>query len=126
MGGYAMHLQPDLAVSYYGIITVTTEPRLETVEMRNGVGAWWPFFSDRERTLLQELELADESEHRFGPVFIPYTFVIDGERIIHSVYNGWWFVGRPTVEDIRQDMGAIFSKRNDWEYRKEWSAGGLK
>ena len=46
---YAIHLQPDLAVSYYGLITVTTEPRLETVEMRNGVGAHWPFLSDTER-----------------------------------------------------------------------------
>ena len=54
-----MHLQPDLAVSYYGIVTVTTEPRLETVEMRNGVGAPWPFLSDTERKLLNELELAD-------------------------------------------------------------------
>ena len=125
MGGYAMHLQPDLAVSYYGIVTVTTEPRLETVEMRNGVGALWPFFSDQQRKLLHELDLADESEHRFGPVFIPYTFVLDGDRTIHSVYNGWWFVGKPTVEEIRQDMRAIFSKRNDWSYNREWTAGGL-
>ena len=121
-----MHLQPDLAVSYYGIVTVTTEPRLETVEMRNGVGALWPFLSDHERKLLNELELADESEHRFGPVFIPYTFVLEGDRTIHSVYNGWWFVGKPTVEDIRQDMRVVFSKRDDWEYRKEWTAGGLE
>ncbi len=121
-----MHLQPDLAVSYYGIVTVTTEPRLETVEMRNGVGALWPFLGDHERKLLNELELADESEHRFGPVYIPYSFILDADRTIHRVYNGWWFVGRPSVEDIRQDMRAIFSKRNDWEYRKEWTAGGLE
>ncbi|MCH7477312.1 MAG: hypothetical protein IIA14_04325 [SAR324 cluster bacterium] len=125
MGGYAMHLQPDLAVSYYGILTVTTEPRLETVEMRNGVGALWPYLSDPERKLLRELDLVDESEHRYGPVFIPTTFVLDAERTIYSVYNGWWFVGRPTVEEIRQDMRAIFSKREDWEYRKEWTAGGI-
>ncbi|MCH8841509.1 MAG: hypothetical protein IID61_00870 [SAR324 cluster bacterium] len=124
MGGYAMHLQPDLAVSYYSIVTVTTEPRLETVEMRHGVAALWPFLSDHERHLLNELELVDESEHRFGPVFIPTTFVLDGDRIIRNVYNGWWFVGRPTVEEIRQDMRNIFSKRDDWEYRKQWKTPG--
>ena len=121
-----MHLQPDLAVSYYGIVTVTTEPRLETVEMRNGVGALWPFLSDQGRNLLRELDLADESEHRFGPVFIPLTFVLDAARTIYSVYNGWWFVGRPTVEEIRQDMRAVFSNREDWEYRKVWTAGRLE
>ena len=120
-----MHLQPDLAVSYYSIVTVTTEPRLETVEMRNGVGALWSFLSDPERSLLHQLELADESEHRYGPVYIPTTFVLDGERTIHSVYNGWWFVGRPTGEELRQDMRAIFSQRDDWEYNPDWTAGGL-
>ena len=125
MAGYATCLQPDLAVSYFGIMTVTTEPRLETVEMRNAVGARWPFFSDNERKLLHQLELADESEHRYGPVYIPYTFVLDGDRIIHKVYMGWWFVGRPTAEELRADMRAVFSARPDWEYRKEWSAGGI-
>ena len=120
-----MHLQPDLAVSYYGIVTVTTEARLETVEMRNTVGARWPFLSDHERKLLHELELADESEHRCGPRFVPHTFILDGDRAIHSVYMGWWFVGRPTGEEIRRDMRDVFSRREDWEYRKQWSAGGL-
>jgi hypothetical protein len=114
-----------LAVSYYRLITVTTEARLETVEMRNTVSALWPFLSDPERTLLHRLELADESEHRYGPVFIPMTFVLDGERAIHRIYNGWWYVGRPTAEDLRQDMRAIFSRREDWEYTPDWKAGGL-
>jgi len=62
--------------------------------------------------------LADESEHRFKPVFIPYTFVLDGERTIHKVYNGWWDMGRPAVEELRMDFRAIFSQRPDWEYNK--------
>ena len=94
MGAYAQFLQPDLAVMYCRIVTVTVEPRLETVEMRNGVSAYWPFLSDHERKLLHDLDFIDESEHRFGPVFIPYTFVLEGDRTIHTVYDGWWFVGR--------------------------------
>ena len=65
MANYAMYLQPDLAVMYCNLVTVTTEPRLETVEMRNGVGALWPFLSDHERTLLHDLDLADESGCRY-------------------------------------------------------------
>ncbi len=126
MANYAQQLQPELIVSYCRLLTVTTEPRLESVEMRNGVGAFWPFLSDQKRQLLHELELADESEHRFGPVFIPYTFVLDSDRTIYQVYNGWWYVGRPTVEELRMDLRALMSRRADWEYSKVWSAGGLK
>ena len=126
MASYATHLQPDLAVSYYGLITVTTEPRLETVEMRNGVGALWPFLSDPERTLVKELDLADETDPRFSPVFIPYTFVLDNDLTIFKIYMGWWFVGRPTVEELRMDMRAMISRRPDWEYNTEWQFGKLK
>ncbi len=27
--------------------------------------------------------------------------------MIHSVYDGYWYWGRPTVEDLRRDMRAI-------------------
>ena len=120
MGAYAQFLQPDLAVMYCRIVTVTVEPRLETVEMRNGVSAYWPFLSDHELKLLHDLDFIDESEHRFGPVFIPRTFVLEGDQTIHKVYNGWWFVGRPTVEELRMDLRAVMSKRPDWEYSKNW------
>ena len=80
MVNYAMYLQPDLRAMYCNLITVTTEPALETREMRGGLGAYWQFLCDQERTLLKELDMVDETEHRFGPVYIPYTFVLDGER----------------------------------------------
>ncbi len=120
-----MYLQPDLNVSYFGLITVTTEARLETVEMRNGVGALWPFLSDHERKLVHELEIADETDTRFSPVFIPYTFVLDSDLTIHKIYMGWWYGGRPTVEELRMDMRAVISRRPDWEYNTEWAFGKI-
>jgi hypothetical protein len=34
------------------------------------------------------------------------------------VYNGWWYVGRPTLEELRQDYRAMMqSSRDDYEYR---------
>jgi len=35
---------------------------------------------------------------------------------VHRAYNGYWFWGRPTPEEIRQDMRAItMAIRDDWE-----------
>ena len=81
------------------------------------------FLSDNDRTMLHDLELADHSEQRYGPVYIPHTFVLDGGGIIHKIYMGWWYVGRPTVEEIRMDMRAVISQRPDWEYNADWQAG---
>ena len=119
---YAHDLQPELVVNYCKLLTVSVEPRLESVEMKSGVGAFWPFLSDRERTLLRELDLVDESDPRFSPIYIPHVFVLEGDRTIFKIYNGWWYVGRPTVEELRMDLRAILSKRPDWAYSRDWQA----
>jgi hypothetical protein len=47
---------------------------------------------------------------------IPYTVSLTPDLTIHRIYNGWWFVGRPTVEELRQDLRAIMQRRDDYSY----------
>jgi cold shock CspA family protein len=35
---------------------------------------------------------------------------------IHAIYNGWYFVGRPTNEELRRDLRALMEKRSDYRY----------
>ena len=39
-----------MLVGYCQLVTISTDNLLETNEFRNGVGAHWPFLSDRGRT----------------------------------------------------------------------------
>jgi len=41
-------------------------------------------------------------------------------REIYKIYNGWWFVGRPTVEELRLDLRAVMSRRPDYTYQRAW------
>ncbi len=49
--------------------------------------------------------------------------------IIHSIYNGYWYWGRPTPEELRQTFREISKKyRWDWdlsdaEVREVWRRG---
>jgi len=55
---------------------------------------------------------------RHGRVAVPYTFSLLPDLAIHRIYNGWWFVGRPTNEEVRQDLRAMMEHcRPDYEYR---------
>jgi hypothetical protein len=46
-----------------------------------------------------------------------------------QIYNGYWFFGRPTLEDLRQDLHAVIKKcRPDWdittpELKAAWQQG---
>jgi hypothetical protein len=48
--------------------------------------------------------------------YAPYTFVLRPDLTVHSAYNGYWYWGRPTLEDLRQDLRAVSrALRPDWE-----------
>ena len=60
---------------------------------------------------------------------IPHTLVLKPGLVIHSVYNGYWFWGRPSIEDLRRDLRkATREIRPDWDLgapglRTAWDAG---
>ncbi len=47
---------------------------------------------------------------------IPHVIVLEPGLVIFKIYNGYWFFGRPTIEELRQDLRAGLKKcRPDWE-----------
>jgi peroxiredoxin len=122
---YVKDLQPELRVNYCKLITISVDGRLATNEVRDSLGAEWPFLCDPDRRLLHELEMVDTTDPEHGEVYIPYTFVLGPDRNIYKIYNGWWFVGRPTVEELRMDLRALMSRRPDWVYPVERDKDGL-
>ncbi|KAJ3087711.1 hypothetical protein HDU96_004387, partial [Phlyctochytrium bullatum] len=35
---------------------------------------------------------------------------------IKRSFDGWWFSGRPTIEELRKDVRAIMTRRSSWRY----------
>lgn len=123
-----VEMEPEIGVAYTKIVTISTDPLLELNEMRDGVGAHWPFLSDSERTIMKDLDIQEYTDPHHNPM-VPHTFVLEPGLVIYSVYNGYWFWGRPTQEDLRRDLRAITMKvRPDWDLgspglREEWASG---
>ncbi len=113
-------LQPELPVNYCKLLVVTVDDAKTTSELRDKIGATYPFLIDDERKLITELDIVDNTDPKHGQIPIPYTFVLDRNREIYKVYNGWWYVGRPTVEELRMDYRALLSRRDDYAYQREW------
>jgi hypothetical protein len=54
---------------------------------------------------------------------IPHTIVLEPGLIVFKIYNGYWFFGRPTIEELRQDLRSVSKKcRPDWDI----SSSGMK
>jgi hypothetical protein len=60
---------------------------------------------------------------------IPHTLVLEPSLRVFKIYNGYWFWGRPSVEELRQDLRAVTQKiRPDWDLgtpglRAAWDQG---
>jgi peroxiredoxin len=121
-------LYPEIAVAYTKIATITTDDLDEAEQMREKTGAAWPFLCDPERVVQKDLDIQEYTDPRHDPM-LPYSFVLEPGLVIYKIYNGYWFWGRPSPEDLRQDLRAVFQKvRRDWDpsapgLRENWESG---
>lgn len=121
-------MEPEINVSFSRIVTISTDDRWGCLEMRASLGAGWPFLSDTKRIVQQELDIQEYTDPHHNPM-IPHTIMLAPGLVIHSIYNGYWYWGRPTPEEVRCDFRAISMKfRPDWDLaapglREKWEAG---
>ena len=119
---------PKIAVAYTQVATIATDDHHTLQEFRASVGAQWTFLSDPGRTVQQDLDIAEYTDPEHNPM-IPHTLVLKPGLVIHSVYNGYWFWGRPSFYDLWRDLRAATSEiRPDWDLstpglREAWDAG---
>jgi peroxiredoxin len=116
LANYVAHLQPELEVNYGKLAVVWTDDPAATRAARKELGARFPFLCDQQRKVIADLDIVDTTDANHPRIAIPYAFVLDAERVIFKVYNGWWYLGRPTVEELRMDLRALMSQRRDWWY----------
>ena len=121
-------LHRELEVGYCRLVTISTDNIIETNEYRNGVDAHWPFLSDAGRIVQKDLDIPEYTDPLHNPM-IPHTIVLEPGLVIYKVYVGYWFFGRPTLEELRQDLRAVIVKcRPDWditapELKEAWAQG---
>lgn len=108
-------------MNYCKLVAVSADPPLVCGAYRYGLGASFPFLSDTGSALIDRLGIRDRFESEYPGVAVPHTFVLDWEMRVHRVYNGWYFVGRPTVEELRHDLRELMSRREAWDYDR-WEA----
>jgi peroxiredoxin len=119
-----------IAVAYTKVATIATDDHHTLQEFRNSVGAQWPFLSDPERLVQQDLDIQEYTDPDNNPM-IPHALVLGPGLVIYKVYNGYWFWGRPSFYDLWHDLRDLSQEiRPDWDLaapglREAWQADDL-
>ena len=110
-----VELQDELAVNYCKLAVVSIDPPEVNDAFRAGLGAKFSFLSDQERKVVKLLDTTESSKSR-GVTAMPYTFSLLPDLTIHNLYCGYWYVGRPMLDELRRDLREMMRKvRRDFE-----------
>ncbi len=121
-------LYPELVVGYAKIVTISTDDHDTINGFRNSLGAQWPFLSDPGRIVQKDLDIAEYTDPGRDPM-IPHTVVLEPGLKVYKIYNGYWYWGRPSIDEVVNDLRDITRRiRADWDLatpglRDAWDRG---
>jgi peroxiredoxin len=116
--------QDELQREYGRIAVVTVDEPYVNGAFRAGIGADFPFLSDEERRVAEELDLLELTDELHRP-FLPYTFLLDSNCAIRNIWCGFWYWGNPTIEELRLALREITrAEQPTFDPQAVWSAGG--
>jgi peroxiredoxin len=112
-------LQDEFEVAYARMIVVSVDSPEVQSAFRAGLGARFTFLSDAGRGWLDRLGLREATDTVHDP-YRPTAFTLFPDLTVHRAYNGYWYWGRATMEELRRDMREITRRiRPDWEIPQE-------
>jgi hypothetical protein len=121
-------LHSEMEVGHCRLVTISTDNLAQTNENRSGVGAHWSFLSHPRRIVQKDLDIAEYTDPAHNPM-IPHVVVLEPGLVVYKIYDGYWFFGRPSMEELRQDLRVVTRKcRPDWdittpELKEAWQQG---
>ena len=106
---HLVEFQQELAINYCKLAVVSVDPPEVSAAFRTGLGASFPFLSDQDRKVVHQLNMTETSK-TWGVTAMPYTFCLMPDLTVHNLYCGYWYVGRPTLDELRKDLREMMKK----------------
>jgi peroxiredoxin len=117
-------MQDEITREYGSITVVTVDEPYVNGAFRAGLGAAFPFLSDEDRNVAEELDLLELTDAKHKP-YLPFTFVLDSTLRVHDVWCGFWYWGNPTPDELRLALRRVTqAEQPTFEPQRIWSDGG--
>ena len=96
-------LQDELEVGYARLASLSVDAPEVNAAFRDGLGARWTFLSDPARRAQRELGLRETTDTVHDP-YVPRVLVLLPDLTVVSEYDGYWFWGRPSLDELVRDL----------------------
>jgi len=122
---------PQLVVGNCRLVVVTIDDWHTTNNLRQQLGAHYPFLYDEQRRVRDELDILEYTDTQHEPM-IPHTLLLAPGLKIRKIWNGYYYWGRPSVAELHGELRALTREmRPDWDLRdpqvrERWRRGEKK
>jgi peroxiredoxin len=117
-------LQDEIQREFGRIAAVTVDEPYVNGAFRAGLGGAFPFLSDVNREVAEELDLLELTDETHRP-FLPFTFLLDSRLVISRIWCGFWYWGNPTPDELRLALREIVAaEQPSYEPQAVWEGGG--
>jgi peroxiredoxin len=107
-------LQDEADVAYTRMVSLSVDQPEVLASLRDGLGARWTFLSDAERRYVDVLGLRETTDSTHRP-YAPYAFVLLPDLTVSAAWNGYWYWGRPTRQELWLALREATRRvRSDW------------
>jgi len=119
---------PALVVGSCRLVVVTTDDWHITNNLRQQLGASYPFLYDEGKQVRDLLDICEYTDTEHLPM-IPHTLLLAPGLKVQRVWNGYYFWGRPSPAELHAELRALTRTiRSDWdlsdpELKRAWAAG---
>jgi peroxiredoxin len=97
-------------VAFTELVTLVPEDQHETNKLKISTGAYWTFLADEDHQVRDALEIDEYTDEHHDYAVVPHTLVLAPGLVIDKVYVGYWFWGRPSPEQLWQDLRDLFAR----------------
>jgi peroxiredoxin len=119
-----VEMQEEIQREYGRIAVVTVDEPYVNGAFRGGLGAGFPFLSDENREVADELDLLELTDELHRP-YLPFTFLLDSRLRIHRIWCGFWYWGNPTPDELRLALREITrAEQPSFDPQGVWEGGG--
>jgi peroxiredoxin len=90
-------------VGFCDLVSILPNDQHETYKLKISTGATWPFLADEDFELQTALDIREYTDTHHQAT-VPHTLVLGPGLVIDKIYNGYWFWGRPSIQDLWADL----------------------
>jgi peroxiredoxin len=97
-------------VAFTDLVSILPNEAHDVFRLKISTGARWTFLSDADLELQRHFEINEYTDTHHDYAAVPHTLILSPGLVVEKVYVGYWFWGRPSMDQLWTDLGEVLRR----------------